>query len=224
MNTVAVDVRSSRTGIGMGARALIGLAFLIAVAFIVIAALPYYLMLSPREVAERSLSESQLVYWPRRGWLLMHIAGGMVALLAGPVQMWLGLADRRMDLHRKLGLVYIGGMTVGSIGAVALAFKTDYGIVFGSGLFFLAVAWITTTAFAYISIRKGLVDQHKEWTIRSYVVTFAFVTFRFFQVAMQSAGIGTPLQEIEVMSWACWAIPLLITEVALQSRRIAMVR
>jgi hypothetical protein len=208
----------------MGAKLLIGLALLIAVAFIVLAALPYYVLLSPREVAERSLSETQLVYWPRRGWLLMHIAGGMVALLAGPVQMWLGLGDRRMDLHRKLGLVYIGGMIVGSIGAIALAFKTDFGIVFGSGLFFLAVAWITTTTFAYVAIRKGLLNQHKEWTIRSYVVTFAFVTFRLFQVAMQSAGIGTPLQEIEVMSWACWAIPLLITEVVLQSRRIALAR
>jgi hypothetical protein len=221
VNVVAVGGRTTTPGFGAGAKTLIGLAALAAIAFIVLAAFPYHWMLSSREAAEHALSPNQISYWPRRGWLLTHIAGGLVALLAGPVQLWLGLSDRRMDLHRKLGLLYIGGMTVGSIGAIGLAFKTDGGFVFGAGLFFLAVAWITTTAFAYVAIRKGLVDQHREWTIRSYVVTFAFVTFRLFQGVMQSAGIGTVQQEIDIMSWACWALPLLITEVVLQSRRIA---
>ncbi len=31
---------------------------------------------------------------------------------------------------------------------------------------------------AYYSIRHGLVELHKEWMIRAYVVTFAFVFFR----------------------------------------------
>jgi hypothetical protein len=64
-----------------------------------------------------------------------------------------------------------------------------------------------------------LTDQHKEWTIRSYVVTFAFVTFRIGQVAMVARGI--PLQTaIGVMAWACWAIPLLLTETFIQGRKL----
>jgi hypothetical protein len=35
-------------------------------------------------------------YWPRRSWLLLHITGGMVALLIGPAQLWLGLTRQRM--------------------------------------------------------------------------------------------------------------------------------
>jgi uncharacterized membrane protein YfcA len=88
-----------------------------------------------------------------------------------------------MHVHRKLGLIYMAGMAIGSIGAVGLALQTDGGLIFGSGLFFLAVAWVTTTTLAYAAIRKGLIDQHREWTIRSYVVTFAFVTFRAGQAA-----------------------------------------
>ena len=217
MSIVTVE---SPSGPGIGAKTLIGLAGIAAIAFIVLAALPYLALLGSQEAARQSLQDFQFAYWPRRAWLLTHIAGGLVALVVGPVQLWLGLHDVKMHVHRKLGLVYIAGMTIGSIGAVGLALMTDGGLIFGSGLFFLAVAWITTTSLAYVAIRKGLVDQHREWTIRSYVVTFAFVTFRVGQVAMVGSGVPLP-EAIGVMAWACWSIPLLITEAVLQSRKIA---
>jgi uncharacterized membrane protein len=214
-----VSVESPSSAPGLGSKALIGLAGLAAIAFVVIAALPYRAMLGSQDTARQTLQDFQFQYWPRRGWLLIHIAGGLVALLTGPVQLWLGLHDVKMHVHRRLGLIYIAAMTIGSIGAFGLALQTDGGLVFGSGLFFLGVAWITTTSLAYAAIRKGLIDQHREWTIRSYVVTFAFVTFRAGQVAMTGSGI--PLATaIGVMAWACWAIPLLITEAVIQGRKL----
>ncbi len=221
---MATIARSPGAGApGIGSKTLIGLAAVAALLFVVLAALPYRAMFGSEEVAKRALEDFQFSYYPKRAWLLTHIAGGLIALLSGPVQLWLGLHNVKMEIHRKLGLVYIAGMIIGSIGAIGLALQTDGGPVFGSGLFFLAVAWITTTTLAYVAINKGLIDQHKEWTIRSYVVTFAFVTFRAGQVAM--VGRGVPLQNaIDIMAWACWAIPLLITELVLQSRKIAAVR
>ena len=205
---------------GIGSKALIALAAIGALLFVAVAALPYRAMLGSEEAARQTLQDFQFQYWPRRGWLLIHIAGGLVALLTGPVQLWLGLHDVKMEVHRKLGLIYIAAMAIGSVGAVGLAFKTEGGLVFGSGLFFLAVAWVTTTSLAYAAIRRGLVDQHREWTIRSYVVTFAFVTFRIGQVAMVGQGIALPTA-IGVMAWACWSLPLLVTELVIQSRKIA---
>jgi uncharacterized membrane protein len=215
---VSVDNTSTGTP-GIGSKALIGLAALAAIAFIVIAALPYRAMLGSQEAARQTLQDFQFQYWPRRGWLLVHIAGGLVALLTGPVQLWLGLHDVKMHVHRKLGLVYIAAMAIGSVGAVGLALQTEGGLIFGSGLFFLAVAWVTTTSLAYVAIRKGLIDQHREWTIRSYVVTFAFVTFRVGQVAMTSRGIDLPTA-LGIMGWACWAVPLLATEAVIQGRKL----
>jgi len=60
--------------------------------------------------------------------------------------------------------------------------------------------------------------------IRSYVVTFAFVTFRVVQPALQAAQIGTPLEQLALAAWACWALPLLVTELVLQGRKIVVVR
>jgi hypothetical protein len=219
-----ISVESPAAGtIGLGSKALITLAALAAIAFVMVAALPYRAMLGTEETARQTLEGFQFAYYPVRGWLLTHIAGGLVALLTGPVQLWLGLHDVKMNVHRKLGLIYIAAIAVGSIGAIGLALQTAGGLVFGSGLFFLAVAWIATTSLAFAAIRKHLVEQHREWTIRSYVVTFAFVTFRAGQIAL--VGRGVPLEiAIGVMAWACWAIPLLVTELVIQGRKIARVR
>jgi len=206
-------------GPGVGTKALVGLAALVAIAFIVIAAFPYRAMLGTEGTARQTLQDFQFAYWPRRGWLLIHIAGGLIALLSGPVQLWLGLHSMKMDVHRKLGMLYMAGMTIGSLGAIGLALQTDGGLIFGSGLFFLAVAWISTTSLAYVAIRRGLLDQHREWTIRSYVVTFAFVTFRIGQVAMVGSGLPL-LTALGIMAWACWAVPLLVTELIIQGRKL----
>jgi hypothetical protein len=217
---ISVESRTERPGIG--SKALITLAALAAIVFIVVAAFPYRAMFGSQEAARQSLQDFQFSYWPRRGWLLTHIAGGLIALLTGPVQLWLGLHNVKMDVHRKLGFVYIAGIAIGSVGAIGLALQTDGGLIFGSGLFFLAMAWLTTTSLAFTAIKKNLIDQHKEWTIRSYVVTFAFVTFRIGQVAMTGRGVDLPTA-IGVMAWACWAIPLLITEAVIQGRKIVRV-
>ena len=55
------------------------------------------------------------LYWPKRGWLLLHIAGGIVALLTGPGQLWLGLKRLRLNLHRQLGVVYMTSVGLSSV-------------------------------------------------------------------------------------------------------------
>ena len=207
---VAGPAVRSRRAIGV----LLSLTALAGIVFVASAAVPYFL----------SSSYGPPEYAPRRGWLLMHIVGGIIALLTGPVQLWLGLSDRGMEWHRRMGIGYMTGVAIGSLGAFYLSTHTDFGWVFGAGLFALATAWVTTTTLAYLAIKRSLIDQHKEWMIRSYVVTFAFVTFRVVQPALAAAQIGTPLEQLAAASWACWAVPLLIAEVVIQGRKVLVVR
>jgi hypothetical protein len=184
---------------------------LLALAFIAIAALPYY-RLDPDHFRG---------YWPRRWWLLTHISTGILALLAGPVQLWLGLTDRRPGLHRRLGILYMGAILVSAISAYYLAFHTDVSVVFGAGLAGLATAWLITTGLAYAAIRRFVIEQHKEWMIRSYVVTTAFVTFRAVAAVLDIAQIGDAVtSRLEIASWFCWAMPLVVTEAWLQGKKI----
>lgn len=218
--TAVLEPRAVTGGLGPAARAVLILALAGATLFVALAALPYFTFLFT-DAPNRFVGDLNFkLYFPKRGWLLLHILGGMFAVLAGPVQLWLGLSDRAMELHRRLGYVYIAGIAVGAVGAVALAVQTELGWVFGAGLFALAAAWVMTTALAFASIRRGLTDQHKEWMVRSYVVTFAFVMFRVGDVGMRAAGFTDVLQNLAFLAWASWVLPLLVTEGVLQGRKI----
>jgi hypothetical protein len=196
-----------------GTIALLSLAASMALVFFAAAALPY--LVSPTHNADR--------YAAVHGALLVHIAGGSVALFAGPIQLWLGIADRRMALHRKLGILYMAAVVVSAAAAYWLAFHPSLGFAFGAGLAGLATAWLATIALAFLAIRRSLIEQHKEWMIRSYVVTFSFVNFRWGFALLQVLGIGTLAEDGAVMAWACWSVPLLVTELVLQGRKILAV-
>jgi hypothetical protein len=187
---------------------------MVAVIFVAVAALPYF-----------GLDQAKLgSYGPRGGWLLLHITTGMVALFAGPIQIWLGLSDRTAGLHRRLGVLYMSAVVVSSAAAYYLAFNTEGGWVFGAGLAGLATAWLVTTGLAFTSIRRHLYEQHKEWMVRSYVVTFAFIWFRILFAALEAAGVGTVPERLGISAWFCWAVPLLVTEAVIQGRKILAVR
>jgi uncharacterized membrane protein len=184
------------------------------------------------------------IYWPRREWLYVHLLAGMLALLLGPVQLWLGLNRQGKLLHRMLGSAYTISVFVSAGAAFYLARHTDFGWVFGMGLTTMAVAWVISTIFATVAVSRHLkeqrrewmiravsagtrsdqtgrfVQQHREWMIRSYVLTFGFVTFRMFTYVLQVAGIGTTLEQVTAASWFSWSVPLLITECLIQGRKI----
>jgi uncharacterized membrane protein len=206
---VSSPARAHRTSL-----VVLSLVFLAGALFVVQAALPYF-----------ALNEAQFDrYWPRRWWLLAHVSTGILALLSGPVQLWLGISDQRPALHRRLGYVYMTAVALSSVAAYYLAFTTDLSIAFGAGLAGLATAWLITTGLAFVAIKKQLYDQHREWMIRSYVVTGAFVGFRIIFPLLQASGAGTVQEQLAMAAWGCWALPLLITEAVLQGRKILAVR
>jgi len=159
-------------------------------------------------------------YWAMRGWLLMHMTGGMVALLTGPWQFWSGFRARHMRIHRWTGRLFLGGVAVGSIGAVRMAVGTTFGWAWGVALLGLATAWVTTSGIAYYAIRKKRVQIHKEWMVRAYVVTFAFVTFRVLNDYGPTSHLQPDGDRIVTLGWISWVVPLLVTEVVLQLRRM----
>lgn len=78
MNGVAViEPRSADRPASWRSGATLVTAMIFGVGFVAVFAVRYFLL------DQRIFG----LYWPRRGWLLLHIAGGMVALLTGPGQL-----------------------------------------------------------------------------------------------------------------------------------------
>jgi uncharacterized membrane protein len=201
---------SSRSLVSWWTLATIAVAAVAAVVFFLRVALPYLLL--DALVLKR--------YEPERVWLLAHVAAGGVALLAGPIQLWLGMSGRTARVHRPLGLAYVTAIAVGSAAAFYLAAHTHLGWGFAAGITGLGIAWVITTALAVVAVRRGLPEQHRRWMVRSYTVTFAFVTFRAMWTVLQFAGVGTRAEQLAMSSWFCWAVPLLVVEIMTDGRRI----
>jgi uncharacterized membrane protein len=154
-------------------------------------------------------------YWPQRFGLIPHMLGGSMALFAGPFQIWLGVTRRTRRLHRWLGYVYTAGVLLGASAAFYLAFFTrpDFGV----SLFILAVVWCVTIAMAIMAIRSKRVDAHREWMARSYIVTFAFVLYRFLVKLPILEPLGGGL--VATSLWASWVVPMMCYEVAISWQR-----
>jgi len=187
--------------------------FAVAVAFVGIYVFHYYLNYNQAAFD---------AYWPnpRRAGLLVHISCGMVALLVGPWQFSSRLRQRNLVLHRWLGRIYLIAVACASSAAFLLALTTPFGWAWGFGVAMLAVAWITTSGMAYYAVLRRQIAIHKEWMVRSYVVTFAFVTFRILNDYGPTARLQPESDRSLTAIWACWALPLLVTEVVLQLRRM----
>jgi len=159
-------------------------------------------------------------YWRRRFWLFLHINGGTLALLTGPFQFWTGLRQRNLNLHRWTGRLFLLGVAMGVTGAVGMALMAVGGWAFEVGLMGMASAWLVTTSFAYVTIRRRLVALHKEWMIRAYVVTFSFVTFRILTDYSPMATLKPDGDRDITVAWASWVVPLAIAEIILQWKRV----
>ena len=159
-------------------------------------------------------------FWPRATVLLPHLMGGLVAIVIGPFQFWPRIRNNYPKVHRISGRVYLAAVLVGAVGGMALAVTSGVNISYASGLFALAIAWLLTSGMALASIRRRNFVQHKQWMIRSYVVTFAFVTFRITDDMLVFFGIGEPAQYYAMLAWGCWAIPLLLAETVIQGKQV----
>jgi uncharacterized membrane protein YozB (DUF420 family) len=166
-------------------------------------------------------------YWPRRGGLILHLTGGAIAITVGLVQIWLGLTNRVSQLHRMLGKVYAMSVLIGSLGGLYLVLTIPGHLPYRAGLFMLCMAWVLTTSMALYAIRTRRIEQHREWMLRSFTVTFAFVTYRLVSSWLRQwihVADDPVADDIDtLMAWACWAVPLLIAEPLIQLRAMRRV-
>ncbi len=109
-----------------------------------------------------------------RQLLIPHTLAGMCALFIGPVLFSSRTRLLHVQLHRVLGRIYVISVFVGAATGVALAAGRP-GL---PGTVIQATAWIVCTTAALITARNRQIVQHRQWMVRSYAVTFTFISTR----------------------------------------------
>ena len=150
--------------------------------------------------------------------VIAHLSGGLVAMTVGPWQLNRRMREWSYPTHRWTGRVYVIAVTVGSLGALAMAPFSQFGPVSHVGFACLGVLWLATTLLAWREIRAGRRDVHREWMLRSYALTLAAVTLRIYLPL--SIGFGLPFPAAyRAISWLCWVPNLLVAELVVRRGR-----
>lgn len=163
-----------------------------------------------------------LLHLPHAPVFWTHALAAGLALALMPFQFWRSLRAKRRGLHRWLGRTYVLAVLAGGLSGLYMSFFAMTGPIAGAGFFFLALAWLATTAQAFLKARAGNIDSHRAWMIRSAALTFAAVTLRLYLPLSMVAGLPFDAS-YTVIAWACWVPNLIAVELWAIRRRSRLV-
>jgi uncharacterized membrane protein len=180
-----------------------------------ISAIVRYFFLDPASsnatLIEQGMDMYDFHYQPWNIVLSAHIVTASLAILIGPFQFFKKFRNKRMNLHRNLGKVYVISIFISGLTGIYLSYFAFGGIISKLGFLSLSIAWLVTTYFAYKNIRMKRISEHERWMYRSFAVTFAAVTFRIW-----SAVIGYSLDDFTfgytAAVWVSWIGNLAVME------------
>jgi uncharacterized membrane protein len=110
-------------------------------------------------------------------WLFVpHAIGGVIATVLGPLQFSSRLRARSLTLHRWLGRVYVYAIFIAGPAAILIQVLHRDPLLLATIV--QAGAWMLCTGVAVVMARNGHIAQHRQWMIRSYAVTFTFLSTR----------------------------------------------
>jgi len=189
---------------------------------VLLALIVYYIRRDVLHYLLQYTPESFKSFWSERLIIRSHVAVALIMVLLGPLQFWTGFRMRHMKLHLWCGRTFLVAGTLAAFGALYMGLHPRLGgVVYGFGLFLNGFFWLASASMAYYAIRVGNVRVHKEWMIRTYVLTCAgFVAAR----VVTDLHFLDPIVGVKALwdlsSWVNWAVPLVITEFVLQIRAL----
>jgi uncharacterized membrane protein len=168
-----------------------------------------YLTMNPDNF---SFANQKATYTAHLAMLMMHILGAMLAILIGPFQFLPGIRKGRwLKVHRWLGRTYMLSILFGGLGGLYMAQFAYGGIISRLGFGTLAILWLYSGYRAYRYIRNKEIEQHRQWIIRNYALTFAGVMLRIW--VPLTTGMGADFTTAYVIiAWACWVPNLFVAE------------
>ena len=114
---------------------------------------------------------------PAKWYLVAHAFFGSLAMLLGAFQFSNRLRARYLEVHRRLGYVYVASVFLASPFAIPVAYRVDsLSLVAASAV--QSFGWMVTTAIALYCVRHGNIVQHRRWMMRSYPFAMVFTVAR----------------------------------------------
>lgn len=186
--------------------------------FIIFALLTLFVTVAKNVKIFDPKSEIAQHFAPTMGYLAVHAAFGGLALVLGAFQFSNRLRARYLNLHRKLGYLYVLGVFVSSPFSIPVAIRTGGSPSLVAAASTQSFGWMVTTAIALYCIKRGNVAQHRRWMIRSYPFAMVFTVARMIIPIPPVLALGMP--GVEMVVWLTIAAAALLPSIFLDWREI----
>ncbi len=147
-----------------------------------------------------------------------HIIFGGIALLIGWSQFVTKLRIRRMQLHRTIGMIYMLTVLISGICGLFIAQYATGGVSNQIGFTLSGVVWLSTTIYAFLSIRNGDVTSHENFMIYSYAVCFSAVTLRIW-LPVLTISLGNFNTAYLLVGWLSWVPNLFVAHFIIMRKK-----
>ena len=146
-------------------------------------------------------------------FLIPHAFFSSIALVMGAFQFSTRLRARYLNLHRRLGYVYIACVLVGAPLAIPLATRVGTpSLVAASAA--QTTGWIVCTLIALYCIREGNVQQHRRWMLRGYPFAVIFTLARVIIPLPPILQLGNA--GVELVVWPLIALAAFLPSIVLE--------
>ncbi|TPN83339.1 DUF2306 domain-containing protein [Aquimarina algicola] len=157
-------------------------------------------------------------HWNEKWWLIGHLFVGIVVFFLGPFLFWEGFRKKYLKLHRLFGKIYLISIVLASFSASYIAWTASIKIHFTWAFSqqILSFTWFATAFMAYRAVKLHRIKQHKEWVVRSYIVTWGFIVFRWIDNYLSVLEIGTFVERGPTLIYTILFLSLFFYEIILQ--------
>jgi uncharacterized membrane protein len=157
---------------------------------------------------------------PFKWLLLVHGLAGLTALITGTLQMSSRIRRLRPELHRAIGKVFIGAVSIAAPAALAITLAGFEPRSITVQQWFQSGGWLASPWIAYACIRSGQMPLHKAWMMRSYAFTLIFIFSRVPDFFVP----GYSDQALADMLWGLVVLAAISPELILTFQRLARIR
>jgi len=147
----------------------------------------------------------------------IHVFSSVLCLAAGLTQFSKTILKFKPRLHRTIGRVYVFNILIINFPtAMIMAFYADGLIPTKAAFVILDSMWFYFTLRAFLEIKKGNVDVHRRFMIRSFALTFSAVTLRGWNVILSTYTQLDALSIYMIDGWLGFVPNLVISELYLR--------
>jgi uncharacterized membrane protein len=150
----------------------------------------------------------------------VHVLASVLVLAAGFTQFSDYLLAKHRLLHKRAGWLYVLVVLVlAAPSGLYIGLFANGGLSSQLAFVMLAILWFLFTLQAVLFAKKGNIQTHRQYMLRSFALTLSAITLRAWKVIIVAIWHLPPMDVYKIVAWLGWVLNLLIVEYIIRFKK-----